>query len=213
MRMNDEDRASWKKEFALSLSLLFIALALPRILIPVTLNFQVFDYSLKGLLIALTLPIILLLDVNFYFCIFAYLLPLLFLASPRAIKTTFIQLSKDQQRYLIAYTLLVLLLMCLGGTDIYRFATYLFLPQIILVGMVAPIISSYQIVLMLMITTIFNRLWLPFPDWDNEKYRDFYGGSALRWNVQIIYRTLELLVYLLSGHLLRNIKPQAGALA
>ncbi len=81
----------------------------------------------------------------------------------KTVKATLAGLPDDQRIYLYAYTVLVLLLSLPGGTDFFRFATFLFLPQIILLGFIAPQKSNLHIGLMLAVTFIFNRIWLPFP--------------------------------------------------
>jgi len=183
---------------------IFPAILLPRVLIPVTENYQIVGLSQDGILTALLLPLVPTIDINFIFSLLAYLLPLLFIADLRTIKTTLSNLPDGQRGYLYAYTILVLILSFFGGTDFYRFATFLFLPQIILIGLIAPQKSNIQIGSMLAVTFIFNRIWLPFPIWDKNQYLDFYGAFALRFNKAPLYRILECLVYIFVGFLFRK---------
>lgn len=195
MAVRSEERGLFIKQAAISTICLAPAILLPRLLIPVTENYQLVGLSGDALLTTVILPFIPSVDVNFIFSIFAYLLPLLFLADLKTIKAAFASLPENQRGYVVAYTVFVLVLSFFGGTDFNRFATFLFLPQIILIGLIAPAISSLQISLMLAVTFIFNRLWMQIPDWDVEKYRDFYGGFSLRLNMSMLNRIVELAVF------------------
>jgi hypothetical protein len=199
-----EERSVVFRQIFFSAIFLFPAIILPRVLILVTENYQIVGISQDGILTALLLPFMPTVDINFVFSILAYFLPLLFIADVKTIKTTLSNLPNNQYRYLYAYTILVLLLSFFGGTDFYRFATFLFLPQIILIGSIAPQSSNFQIGSMLAVTFIFNRIWLPFPIWDKDQYLDFYGGFSLRLNWSTLYRSLECLVFILLGLLLRK---------
>ena len=42
------------------------------------------------------------------------------------------------------------------------------------------------------------------PDWDVEKYRDFYGGFSLRLNMSTLNRIVELVAFLALGFGLRK---------
>jgi hypothetical protein len=192
------------KHTFLSALCLLPAIILPRILIPVTENYQIVGLSQEGILTALSLPFIPTIDINFIFSVIAYILPVLFIADMKMIKSTISGLPDDQRIYLYIYTSLVLFLTFFGGTDFFRFTTFLFLPQIILIGHIAPQKSNIQIGLMLVITFIFNRIWLPFPIWDKDQYLDFYGAFALRLNWSTLYRILECLAFILLGFLLRK---------
>lgn len=199
MSFRTTERGLFIKQAAISTICLVPAILLPRLLIPVTENYQLVGLSGDALLTTVILPFIPSVDVNFIFSIFAYLLPLLFLADLKTIKAAFASLPENQRGYVLTYTVLVLLLSFFGGTDFNRFATFLFLPQIILIGLITPAISSLQISLMLAVTFIFNRLWMHIPDWDVEKYRDFYGGFSLRLNMSTLNRIMELAAFWVLG--------------
>jgi hypothetical protein len=201
---HSQERASFIRETFLSASFMLPAILLPRVLIPVTQNYQIVGLSQNGLLSAILLPLIPAVDINFIFSLFAYFLPLLFIADIKTIKATLSNLPNDQRNYLYAYTALVLLLSFFGGTDFFRFTTFLFLPQIILIGRIAPQKSNIQIGLMLVVTFIFNRIWLPFPIWDKDQYLDFYGGFSLRLNSATWVRFLECIAFIAFGLLLKK---------
>ena len=199
-----EEHSTVIKRILFSAIFMLPAIILPRVLIPVTENYQIVGLSQDGMLTALLLPLIPTVDINFVFSILAYFLPLLFIADLKTIKETMSHLPDDQRRYLYAYTILVLILSFFGGTDFFRFTTFLFLPQIILIGIIAPQRSNIQIGAMLAVTFIFNRIWLPFPIWNKDQYLDFYGGFSLRLNKWTLYRSLEWIGFILLGVLLRK---------
>jgi len=201
---HSEERPAIIKHIFSSALFLLPAIILPRLLIPVTENYQIIGLSLDGILTALVLSLAPSVSINFIFSILAYLLPLLFIADAKTIKAALSALPDDQRRYLRTYTILVLILSFFGGTDFYRFATFLFLPQIILISLIAPQKSKLQIGAMLAAIFIFNRIWLPFPIWDKGKYLDFYGGFALRLNWSTLYRILECLAFISLGYLFRK---------
>jgi len=199
-----EERPTNIKHIIGSAFFLLPAIILPRLLIPVTENYQIVGLSLDSIITTLVLSLAPSVGINFIFSILAYLLPLLFIANAKTIKATLSTLPDDQRRYLYAYTILVLILSFFGGTDFYRFATFLFLPQIILIALIVPQKSKLQIGAMLAAVFIFNRIWLPFPIWDKGQYLDFYGGFALRLNWWTLCRILECLAFILLGFLLRK---------
>ena len=201
---HSQERQTFIRDSFFSAAFMIPAILVPRVLIPVTENYQIVGLSQNGILTALLLPLIPTVDINFIFSILAYFLPLLFIADIKTIKTTLSSLPDDQRQYLYAYTILVLILSFFGGTDFFRFATFLFLPQILLIGFIAPQKSKLQIGAMLTVIFIFNRIWLPFPIWDKDQYLDFYGAFALRLNWSTLYRILECLAFILFGILLRK---------
>lgn len=174
------------------------AVFLPRYLIPVTETFQLIGLSTEGLLNAIALFFIPSFPVNFIFSIIAYILPLFLLANLTDIRTAFQQLPDSRRSYLIGYSVLVLILSFFGGTDYNRFATFLFLPQIILIGLLDQV-SNTKLALTFFCLFIFNRLWMHIPDWDVQTYRDFFGGFALQLNLQTAYRYAELFLFIAIG--------------
>jgi hypothetical protein len=199
-----EGRKTFLLQTGISALLLLPAIILPRVLIPVTENYQIVGLSKEGIITALTLPFIPTIDINFIFSILAYLLPLLVLADIKSIRLAFSSLPNEWQVYLRVYIILVLILTFLGGTDFFRFTTFLFLPQVVLIGLLAGQASNLQIGIMLLVTFIFNRIWLPFPIWDKEKYLDFYGAFSLRLNWNTFFRFLEGIAFIATGFLVRK---------
>ena len=186
------------KQGLIAAILVLPAVFLPRYLIPVTENFQLIGLSTKGLLNAIALFFIPSFPVNFIFSIIAYFLPLFLLANLTDVRTAFQQLPNSRRSYLIGYSVLVLILSFFGGTDYNRFATFLFLPQIILIGLLDQV-SNTKLALTFFCLFIFNRLWMHIPDWDVQTYRDFFGGFALQLNLQTAYRYAELFLFIAIG--------------
>ena len=186
------------KQGLIAAILVLPAVFLPRYLIPVTENFQLIGLSTEGLLNAIALFFIPSFPVNFIFSIIAYFLPLFLLANLTDVRTTFQQLPNSRRSYLIGYSVLVLILSFFGGTDYNRFATFLFLPQIILIGLLDQV-SNTKLALTFFCLFIFNRLWMHIPDWDVQTYRDFFGGFALQLNLQTAYRYAELFLFIAIG--------------
>ncbi len=205
--LRTEERPKFIGQTSLSALFLLPAIILPRLLIPVTENYQIAGFSPEAILTTLLLPFMPSVSINFIFSIFAYLLPLLFLADTKTIKSTLAGLPDNQRIYLYTYTVLVLFLSFLGGTDFFRFATFLFLPQIILFGFIAPQKSNLSIGLMLAAIFIFNRIWMPFPMADRDQYRDFYGGHSLQLSMATLYRSLEWLAFVIVGNIWRRKNP------
>lgn len=200
-----EDRITAAKQGVASALFILPAVLLPRLLIPVTEDFQIIGLSPDKLLNAVVLPFIPSFPINFIFSILAYFLPLFLLAGFKNIRAAFQKLPTGQRNYLTAYTALVLLLSFFGGTDFNRFATFLFLPQIILLGRLAPNIPFPKVVAACVCLFVFNRLWMHIPDWDVESYRDFYGGFALQLNAGTAYRYLELFAFGVLGFVVHKL--------
>jgi hypothetical protein len=186
-----------------------LAVILPRLLIPVTESTQFVDPSNNPATIMnlIDMPLEIKRDFNLLFTIAAYFLPLLLLATRDRIKSVWTRLSKPIRRmrsFLLIYTSLVFILTLYGGHDLGRYFTYAFIPQVILICyLLDEHIRIEEIIYMFAVVIIFNRLWLPIPIWDFEKYLDFYGGYADRVNQVSLLRVVELLAYILGALVLR----------
>ena len=206
-----KDRPVFLREGLISAISLTLMIGLPRLLIPVRENFQFVELSRNGLLMVVVAPFLPERDLIFLYSLAAYLLPLLVLAGPSQIGRTFASLNSEVKSFLVVYIALVLILSFYGGTDFSRFSTYLFLPQAILLGLISRTASNLKLALTAFATFLFNRIWLPFPMQDVGKYLDFYGGFALRFNADNLWRMLECLAFILSGFIIRRFLPEAGA--
>lgn len=209
--LRDKDRATVLREVSLSAVGLILAIGLPRVLIPVAENFQFADLSRDGILRVLIAPLVLSRDANYLYTLIAYLLPILMLAPLTEIKAVFQSLSAEVRYYLVTYTGVVLLFSFLGGTDFFRFATFLFLPQAILLGFLVPRSQILALAVMLLGVLVFNRIWVQFPQASQGGvYMDLYGGYATRFNGASVMRLLECLGFIAVGVLVRRFPHAAG---
>ena len=199
-----KDRRTLLKEFGFSLLGLFVAIILPRLLISVAENFQFADLSADGILRVLISPLILSRDANFLYSLAAYFLPILMIAGIEDFKSILRSFSSNTRFFLMTYISLVLLFSFIGGTDFYRFSTYLFLPQAILLGYLSQRCNNWLIAVMIAATFVFNRLWLAFPISDVGAYLDFYGAFATRFNWASALRIAECLLFIIIGYLVRR---------
>jgi hypothetical protein len=189
----------WKlliKNLLPSAACIFIAFVLPRLLIPVQGTVQKTDFSLAGLGALVTTPLMVNNDLNFLFTSVVYFLPFLMLFTVKRFKRTLLHLSMEVQLFLIFYTILSLLMSLYGGSDLMRYATYLFLPNFLLVALFCGFISNLEIGVMVVTTFLFNKIWLSIPMDTMDHYLDFYGGYGARVNLTTAERFAEFLVFI-----------------
>ena len=103
------------------------------------------------------------------------------------------------------YALLVILLSLYGGTDMMRFATFLFLPQALFVGLLNRMASRVEVFVMLVAVFIFNRIWMHVPMGDSSEYEDFFAGHGSTLNWSTAWRISEVLAFLVLSILVRKI--------
>jgi hypothetical protein len=200
---------------ALTITLVTAAFILPRLLIPVTATIQLVDPmndpgSLRKLL---TVPEDLARDKNIVAAMLSYILPTLLLLTPQRLRFLIPRLAPFRT-FLIIYCGTMLVLTMYGGTDLYRYMTYLFIPQIMVLSIMfsssAPRIEAWEIFFVLVVVLIHNRILLPVPDMrqDLNAYLDFWPGFENRFNAAAVRRLLEIVVavvgitlsrYLLAG--------------
>ncbi len=203
----EPDRRKFYAQMGLSILGLALALGLPRLILPIEADFQFVSLTPDGILRGVLAPFIITHDINFIYTLLSYLLPLWIVASVPQIRSTFHALSEEWRRFLILYTGLVLLLSFFGGTDFPRFTTFLFVPQIVLLGGLADKTHNLALAFMLAATAFFNLLWLPIPMDSMEVYRDFYGGYNGQVTIVTFWRILEMLAFVLFGWFLRKRLP------
>ena len=203
-------RSTAIKQTAISALCLVVAIGLPRLLIPVAENYQFADLSIDGLLRVLLAPLVLSRDANFFYTLAAYLLPLLMIARWADLRSVWESLPAEVRSFLITYSVLVVAFSFVGGTDFYRFTTYLFMPQAILLGLLVPRCRMMEVAGMLVCTILFNRIWLPFPGGPGRSYLDLYGGYSTRFDRVSVERALECAGFLLVGLGLRRFHRTDG---
>jgi hypothetical protein len=179
-----------------------IAIALPRILIPVKFTQQILDPIQDPNFLRVLLGMILdwKRDINLVYNILAYLLPLWLLATPDTLKKVWKNLS-IHKAWLVIYLVVILFMTLYGGTDMMRYVTYLFIPQVILVALLVERenIPVEQVLFALIALFIFNRIFLQFPIWDFNAYLDFYGGYGDRLTLASLLRFIELVGWVAAG--------------
>ncbi len=191
----------------ISLVGLAVALLLPRLLIPIAEDFQFANFTRDGLLRALLAPLIPARDANYIFSLVAYLLPVLMLAGLGQLRDFRARAGHWNRMFLGAYSVMVLIFSFLGGTDFYRFSTYLLPVMALAVAALADRCRLSHILVVLAAVCVFNRIWLPFPSTDLDHYLDFYGASGTRFNPTSALRVGELVSLLALGFILRTIWP------
>lgn len=180
----------------------------PRTAIPVSESIRIVEVFhpedpsiINQILLPFRLPRLL---VNIAFVSAAYCLPLIMIAGRARFFSAWRELGKDRLPVLL-YTLCVMLLTLYGGTDVNRFVSYLFLPQVILLTlMLRKGVPAAQIIVMLAAVFIFNRVALEIPWWDYNQLLDFYGGYFDRFNQTTVWRIQELVIFSFVGIGLRG---------
>ncbi len=207
----ESDRRQFYLQAGLSVLGLGLALGLPRLILPIEADFQFISLTPDGILRGVLAPFILTRDINFVYTLLSYLMPLWIVASIPQVQSAYRALSLEWRRFLTVYTGLVLLLSFFGGTDFPRFMTFLFIPQIILLGRLTEKTHNLILAFMLISIAFFNLLWLPIPMDSMEIYRDFYGGYNGQVTIVTFWRILEMLAFVLFGWFLRKRLPAPQA--
>lgn len=196
-------------------ALTLLALVLPRLFLPVEWSAQSLDVqhnarAWRGLV---GYPLVWARDVNLLFCLLSYGLPVwILLARKRARRVR--QDLGARAGLLAAYSVLTLVLTLYGGTDVFRFVAYLFIPQAVVLGLLAGRAHRAELLYALLATALFNRVLEPVPMSDLAHYLDFYGGWNDRLSPATLARTLEALAWILGAIGLRaglaRMKKRAG---
>ncbi len=203
----ESDRRQFYLQAGLSVLGLGLALGLPRLILPIEADFQFISLTPDGILRGVLAPFILTRDINFVYTLLSYLMPLWIAASIPQVQSAYRALSLEWRRFLTVYTGLVLLLSFFGGTDFPRFMTFLFIPQIILLGSLTERTHNLILVFVLAATAFFNLVWSTIPMDSMEAYRDFYGGYNGQVTIVTFWRILDILAFVLFGWFLRKRLP------
>lgn len=196
------------RPLALGMALL-LAVLLPRLLLPVAESDQYIDplnrsdtlYHFYYFLINWIR------NLNYLLVTLSYLLPslVLLVLRPR-LWQVLRSIPIDMQLFIGLYTLLVLVLSYIGGNDILRFVSYLFIPQIALLILVMDQqpLKAPELLYMLIAVFIFNRIPFAIPQDSLETYLSFYSFFPDRLNLATGLRTLEMGGWLAGAFLLRK---------
>ena len=186
--------------------LMLAGILLPRLLLPVTRSFQALDVmhdprQWRGLL---GIPRLFPRDLNLLYCLFSYLLPAFLLFTPARVRDVRAAVG-DRGPLLLGASVLTLGLTLYGGTDLFRFVAYLFVPLAVVLAALAGRASRREIAYAVLATAVFNRVFLKVPNDDLGRMLDFYGGWDQRVNGATLARTLEGLGWILGAWVLRKV--------
>lgn len=193
------------------MTLIFVMVSLfvivPRAVIPIQGSGQFFDpvNESDSISVLIDAPRSKRRDLNVLFNLLSYMLPVLLLLTPDRVRRVWAQL-KGYRLFLFLYSAMVLGFTMYGGTDLWRFMTYMFIPLVIILVVLLKNgdIHPAEIVYMLVVVTIYNKIWMHIPNWHGD-YLDFYGGYDNRINETTEDRFIQLGVYLLGAVLLRGL--------
>jgi hypothetical protein len=153
---------------------LVVAVLLPRVIIPVTQSYQ----YVKGVTDLWRIPMDWWRDFNWLYTIFIYFLPTYILLTKERFRKMKERIPAGHMRFIVLYAMLVALLSLYGGTDLSRFATFMFLPQIIFVGYLSIYAHRVELVYLIVSVFFFNKIHTEIPVWDFNLSLDWYGGYA-----------------------------------
>ena len=141
---------------------------------------------------------------NLLFNVASYTLPLWLLLTPARLRALWRGLASTRAA-LGLYVALVLGLALYGGTDIWRFATFLFVPLVIALAVVLRGgVPWVEVAYMLGAVAYYNKLFLEIPN-EIGAYLDFYGGYDIRVNDATFMRVIQLAALGAGAVLLRGL--------
>ena len=149
---------------------LIISVLLPRVLIPVTESYQ----YVKSLGDLLAIPLDGWRNFNWLYTILIYFLPTFILLTRDRFKEIKKKILPEDFTFIMIYTLLIALLSMYGGTDLARFTTFLFIPQIIFVGYLTAFALKIELVYLVVTVFLFNKIHTEIPIGDVN----WYGGYS-----------------------------------
>jgi hypothetical protein len=193
------------------MALVFVSVSLfvivPRALIPIQGSGQYVDpiNESSSISVLINAPRSKRRDLNVLFNLLSYMLPALLLLTPDRVRRAWDQLQ-GYRLFLFLYTGMVLVFTMYGGTDLWRFMTYMFIPLVILLAVLLKNgdVHPTEILYMLVVVAIYNKMLLPIPNWHGE-YLDFYGGYDNRINATTQDRFFEMGTFLFGAVLLRGL--------
>lgn len=189
------------KKYAIPLIVvLLLSVLLPRLVIQVSQNVQHLT-EVKGIF---ETPKDLLRDFNWLYTIIAYFLPTLLLINHSKLMVLRKLIPQKDILFVAIYSLLVIALSMYGGSDLSRFATYLFVPQIILIGFLVPLSSRLEVGFMVIAVFLYNKIYSLIPIWNIEEYLDWYGGFSSRVNMATYTHIFQIAILVGIAFVIRN---------
>ncbi len=182
---------------------------IPRLLIYSARSSQMLDplNNPDWLSVLVTVPLNLARDYNLLLGLVGFMLPLVLLVTSSRLRRIRERLGSSRSEYLTLYTLLVLGMALYGGTDVGRFMAYLYIPLAIILVVLLDEghVHPGEIVYMLLVVALFNRLLWAIPMTNLDAHLDFYAAHDDRINAATFWRTAELALYVTGGLALRAI--------
>lgn len=181
---------------------------IPRLIIPIRVSGQYLDpLNQSGADLLTTLvqtPLSRRRWLNLAFNLASYTLPLWLLLTPGRARAVWRRLA-GYRAILALYSTLVLALTLYGGTDLWRFVTFLFIPlAIALAALLRTGVPAVEIIYMLGAVACYNKIFLDIPN-EIGAYLDFYGGYDIRVNAATMARLFELAALGAGAVLLRGL--------
>ena len=168
--MLNKEWQEFKKYILPLIFTLILSVLLPRLLIPVTASYQ----YVKSLGDLLAIPLDGWRNFNWLYTILIYFLPTFILLTKDRFTEVKKKIPTQDFTFIIIYTLLVALLSMYGGTDLARFTTFLFIPQIIFVGYMTSFASKVELMYLIVTVFLFNKIHTIIPVGDVN----WYGGYS-----------------------------------
>lgn len=132
---------------------------------------------------------------NIFFNFVSYTVPIWMLLTVPRLRRAWAGLAG--YRWMIGlHTVMVLVLALYGGTDIWRFMTFLVVPQVIVLAVLLrdETIDPVEILYVLVVMLVYNKILLDIPNWIDQ-YLDFYGGYDIRITTKSLMRGYHLAVF------------------
>ncbi len=184
-----------------------LAIVLPRLLIDVEGSIQRIDpFNNPGSLTRLfSDPLNIRKNINFTLSLLTYILPSLLMVTLDRLRYVW-HSSQDKRLLLCSYSFFVLVMALYGGSDYNRFMTYLFIPQIVFLGLIFDTRPRLSEVIYMFVALVFiNKIFLQVPIWDFNLYLDDFGGWRDRVNFHTLNRFMILLVAIVGAIVMRKI--------
>lgn len=184
-----KNRSLVKKYIPHIIIMIGVSILLPRLVINTEVNAQYISLGFDHLAM---IPFNINRDINIAFTLIAYYLPTLMLLSRDRYAALLRCIPKEHRHFLFFYAILVGLLTMYGGTDLARFQTYHFLPQIIILGFIVPYASRWEIFYMILATLLFNKILTEIP----VPPAEWYGGHHDQLSPNTAIRFIELCFFI-----------------
>lgn len=181
-----------------------LTIVIPRWFVPVSSDLT-YVQSLEEALLRWTYPTRYL---NIIIAIMGQMLPIILLITEERwenIKSVFYKMIP-----LIPYSIVVTILMFYGGTDLIRFASYFFIVQVILLGLMFKNskIALWEFVYVAFVLFLYNRFWLAIPIGSDAAYQRYITPYYNDLHEGTVYAILALAGSMIGMEYLRRYMRQ-----